>query len=44
MKLLKRNARIEIMDTIIAVAIGAFIGNLFGVILTALIVAGRHDK
>ena len=32
------------MDTIIAFALGAFIGGSFGVIVTAVMVAGRDDK
>ena len=32
------------MDTIIAFAIGAFIGGSFGVIVTAVLVAGKDGK
>lgn len=32
------------MDAIIAFAIGAFTGGSFGVIVTAVLVAGRDDK
>ena len=32
------------MDTIIAFALGSILGGSFGVVVTALIVAGRDDR
>ena len=32
------------MDTIIAFALGSILGGSFGVVVTAVLVAGRDDK